>query len=139
MSARQAFTFVETARPGPDRQINDYGLGFQGLSVRVTPTISADRRFVTMKIAQKATELVELRKRTVHVPTSDKEVTIEVPDLAEATKTVTATVGDGTWALAAVDYRTPTARSKDRVWVLAVRPTIYIAEEDKALRGNNPK
>jgi hypothetical protein len=140
VSVRQAFTYVESARPGPGPggQTNEYGFGFQGLSVRVTPTISPDRRSVSMTITQKATELVELKKRTVFAP-PDKEVTVEVPDLAEATTTVTAVVDDGNWALTAVEYCPPAAKAKDRVLVLALRPVIYIGSEDKALRGNNPK
>jgi hypothetical protein len=141
LSVRQAFTYIESARPGPGPggQTNEYGFGFQGLTVHVTPTISADRRFVSMKVTQKATELIELKKRTVFAPMSDKEVTVEVPDLADATATVVAEVGDGDWALVVVEYRTAAAKAKDRVLVLALRPLIYIGEEDKALRGNNPK
>jgi hypothetical protein len=141
LSVRQAFTYIDSARPGPvpGGQTNVYGFGFQGLSVAVTPTISADRRTVSVKIAQKVIELIELKKRTLFAPNTDKEVTVEVPDLAENTATVTTDVDDGNWALAAVEYRAPAARGKDRVLVLALRPVIYIAEEDKALRGNNPK
>jgi hypothetical protein len=141
LSLRQAFSYVKSARAGPGGQVNDYSSGFQGLTVRVTPVISPDRRTVSLKITQQATELVELKKRTrLAVLGNDVvDVAIEVPELAETAATTTVDVDDGIWALAAVAYRTPAAKGKDRVWVLAVRPVIYIGEDDKALRGNNPK
>ncbi len=138
LSVRQAFTFIEKAQAGEKKQVNEYGLGFQGVSFRVTPEISPDRRFVSLKIAQKTTELLELKKRQVYPPLSEELVTIEVPDLAETTATATVVVSDGSWALAAVGYRSPAAKAKDRVLVLALHATIYIEEEDKE-RRNNPK
>jgi hypothetical protein len=141
LSVRQVFTFVENARPGEKRQVDEYGSGFQGLSVRVTPTVSPDRRFVTLKVVQQATELIELKKQTrlTFADTELREVIVEVPHLSETTTTTTIEVGDGGSAMALVTYRTPAAKAKDRVLVLVLRPEIYIAEEDKARTGNNPK
>jgi hypothetical protein len=138
VSARRAFTFIEKASPGEKGLINEYGTGFQGLSVRVSPLIAPDRRSVRMRLELVSTELLGFTRRTIIVTADGKEATIERPDLSEVTATTTLEVGDGAWAVAEVGCRPADVRKKDRVWVLAVRPMIYIAEEDRE-RRNNPK
>jgi hypothetical protein len=141
LSVRKAFTYIEKASAGEKRQINEYGTGFQGMSVCVTPVIAPDRRSVRLKIELTSAELLGLTKRTRIAVFGDadvREVTIERPELSEVTAATTLEVQDGAWALAAVAYRPADVRKKDRVWVLAVKPVIYIAEEDRE-RRNNPK
>jgi hypothetical protein len=129
-SSRRAFTF--TQKPGEQ----GHGIGFQGLSVRARVTITPDRREVRLKLTQQRTELLGLIPQRGFNPANNQEVTLEIPNLANQTTTSTLQVGDGGTFLMPLSYQTPAAKAKDRVLLLLVRPTIYIAEEEKE-RGNN--
>jgi hypothetical protein len=121
------------------REVFDDG-GFEavlsGVSFQALPVVSADRRFVRLRLVRQVTELVEVRKEKARVPGTDKETTVEVPVLAEAATTTTLKLEDGQALLVQVPYQPRAVRERGRVLVLLVRPEIYILEEATERAGN---
>src|SRR5205085_2891974 len=67
-------------------------------------------------------------------PQPDQLVAAEVPLVKESAYTQTLEIPDGGTILVPVHYRPPAAAAKDRWWVLAITPQIYIEEEERAER-----
>jgi len=135
-SVRNGFTYLARART-PDRDEQAVtGTGFQGVTFRADVTVSADRRSLQLKMSQTATELREIVKKPVLDPDTKKKEQVESPRLANSSTTGEVEVEDGTALLLPVGYRSRIAKDNDRVWVLLLRPIIYIEEEEKAKANN---
>jgi hypothetical protein len=114
------------------------GTGFQGVTFRADVAVSADRRSIQLKMSQKATELREIVKKTILDPDTKKKEQVESPRLESSSTTGEGEVDDGTALLIPVGYRSQTAKADDRVWVLLLRPIIYIEAEEKEKAMNEP-
>ncbi|HKB42122.1 MAG TPA: hypothetical protein VKD72_37190 [Gemmataceae bacterium] len=137
-SLRNGFTYLARARtPGRDEQ-DVTGTGFQGVTFRADVSVSADRRSVRLKMSQKATELREIVKKTILDPNTKKKEQVETPRLVSSSTTGEGEIDDGTALLIPVRYRSQTAKDNDRVWVLFLRPLIYIEAEEKERANNEP-
>jgi hypothetical protein len=117
---RQAVTYTARLRGAP-------GVVFTGVRGLAHVTVSADRRFVRLKLTQESARLVGVEKKRAFDPETEKEGFIEVPDLATETTTATVEVPDGGAAL--VSVRAGAARGRARF--LLVQPRIYIEEEER--------
>jgi RNA polymerase sigma factor (sigma-70 family) len=119
----------QQARAGvKDRQTFQQGAAFLG-----TIQISADRRFIQLKLTEKATEVQDVLKVKV-LDVKDQEVAAEVALLKETSQTQVLDIPDGGAILVPVQYRPPAARAKDRWWVLWITCRIVIEEEDRQIR-----
>lgn len=107
--------------------------GRSGVSFRVRPLVSPDRRFLRLEITQEVNQLVKIDKVRKPDLGSGKPVEVESPNVRRATRTGTVTLPDGGALLMPVDYLPAT---KGRAWVLVARPMIWIEEEQKELRKN---
>jgi hypothetical protein len=102
--------------------------GLTGVSFQVVPEVSADRRFLRLRITQKAVQLLGVSTtRTVDLFT-DKEVETATPSLRRTTLEETIRIPDSGAILMPVSYLPPDAK-KDRVWLMVARPLIWIKEE----------
>jgi hypothetical protein len=129
-SLRKAFTYLGPPTGIPGR-MQEEKVGFTGLSVEAAVLVSADRRFVDVKLTQRTTDLLKIDRRTARLPLSGRRLPYEAPDLAEAKHSAKVHVGDGVSILVAVRARShPTAAGK--VLVLLVNPLVFINEEHKA-------
>jgi hypothetical protein len=133
-SLRRAFTYIRKPAAPPTPAVR--GSGLTGLRVSATVSVTADRRFVRLKCANRTTELVAIKKRTVTNPDDGSEVETEVPDLTESSATFNITIGDGGPILVPVTLAD--GNDRERVRLLLVRPTIYIEEEEKERRKKAP-
>jgi len=131
-SLRRAFTYVEKPAVPPAPAVR--GTGLTGLRVSATASVTGDRRFVRLKVTNRVTELVAIKKRTD--PDNGAEGEVEVPDLAESSATFNVTSGDGETILMPVSLAD--GKDKDRVRLLLVRPTITIEEEEKERKKKAP-
>jgi hypothetical protein len=118
------------ARPGKKDTPDQYDAAFPGMSLDARLTVSADRRFVQLRLVQKTTELVEVTRQTVDLG-DVKEVLLESAKVVEASATQTVSAGDGVCLLVQVHYQPKALADKGRVYVLLVWPTIHILEEAK--------
>ncbi len=111
-----------------------YRTGLAGVSFLADPVVSADRRYVRLKVTQEVAQLVEIKRAKVPDPRTGKDVEVESPNVREASLTTTLDIHDGQTILMPVAYRPPGAAGKDRLWVLVARPVIYIEEEEEQIR-----
>jgi hypothetical protein len=95
--------------------------------------ISADRRFLRVKLKEEVTELQELKKVMASLPgVSEQKLVAEIPFLSVTTHTRVLEIADGGTILVPVQVRTPDL-GKDRFWVLAITPRIWIGEEERTI------
>jgi hypothetical protein len=105
-----------------------------GVSFRVRPSLSADRRFLTLRIAQRVTQLVGITKSTKLDVSTGKGVPIESANRRETMLHGRVRIPDGDVIVMPVDYRPPGKGGEDKVWLLVARPIIWIEEEEMELR-----
>lgn len=126
LSARQSvLTFhpnVVGKKPhGPPEFVKE---GFKFVGV---PVVSADRRFVRFKLTEQSVAVAGVRKREIAgLPGGQTMVAIS-PDLEDLGSTGSAVTADGGAVLFRLAYA-----PKDRVWVVVLRPTIFIPSEEAA-------
>jgi hypothetical protein len=121
----------------------------EGVSFAAGVTVSADRRYVHLKIAEKVTEIDVLPKPIAlprKKPGADvQEQVAELldalrrggplePVLSESAHSHETDVPDGGSVFMAVQVRPRTLEAAERWWVLVVSPRILIKEEERALR-----
>jgi RNA polymerase sigma factor (sigma-70 family) len=105
----------------------------EGESLRAQTYISADRRFVRVKLTEKATEIEEIKK--VKVPLGgDQEADADIPFLKETAQSRDVEIPDGGTFLMPAAYRPQAARAKDRWWVVRIDVRIYIEAEEREIR-----
>jgi hypothetical protein len=122
ISLRKAFTYVSRpARRGKE----DFATAFYGFRVQAAVTVSADRRFVRLKLTQDTTNLVEIETL------NDDGQVLERPKLEEASSSATFNIGDGESVLVPLHFLPRAAQEKDRVWVLVVQSLIHIEAEEQ--------
>ncbi len=98
----------------------------EGFGLVAVPVVSADRRFVRFKLTEQSTVITGVKKRELGEIKGQKIVmqTLETEDLGA---TGSGVVADGGTLLFRLAYA-----PKDKVWVVVLKPTIFIqAEEDE--------
>jgi|GEM_PF-6478273 len=130
-SWRTAFNYQ--ARPkSKDAENSDYlQTGFHGMTFETGVSVTADRRFVDVKLVQHTTELIEIGKQLVADPATGEDVNVDVPRFLTLSTSITLRAEDGQPIVAPVHYRPPGAGNKERLLILLVRPVIYIEEEER--------
>src|SRR5262245_2146588 len=131
LSARQS---VLTYKPLPDvgavaakPQANGLFMK-EGFKLAGVPIVSADRRFVRFKLTEQSAAVVGVRKREVG-EVGGKPIVAESPELEDLGATGSAVVADGGTLLFKLAYA-----PKDKVWVVSLKPTIYIKAEDDEVK-----
>ena len=135
-SLRTAFTYQAKPKNGTRPADEVYVSAFYGVTFRAHVRVSADRRSVRLRLIQQATDLLEVERQMILDRDTGKRASVEVPKLFESTTKGSIEVEDGVLLLMPVRFRSREARDKGRVWVLLVRPTIHIDEEERARRNN---
>src|SRR5262249_42705822 len=121
------------ARPSADRDDRPWnrpdgsvaGAAATGLEVRGRPAISAQRRYLRLRISQKTTELSGVEKASWFNPFSGKEEKTETAQVGERSVAGTVQLPDGHPILMPVALRPPKT-SDNKVWLLLARPFIWI-------------
>ncbi|MCI0684084.1 MAG: hypothetical protein L0Y71_18400 [Gemmataceae bacterium] len=112
-----------------DRQTVLEGIAFVG-----GIHISSDRRYVRIRLTEKAAELDAIEKQELVVDNEGNKVIAETPLLKEINHIHTRDIPDGGTLLLPVHYRPRELRDKNRWWVLTITPRIVIPEEEDHLR-----
>jgi hypothetical protein len=123
--------------PGPeqirkgqkDRQTMLEGISFVG-GIHVSP----DRRYVRIKLTQKATEVEAVEKTKLLIDNEGNETVAETPMIKEVVHTETRDFPDGGTIVLPVEYRPRELRDKNRWWVLTITPRIVIPEEEEQVQ-----
>jgi hypothetical protein len=132
--------FAVRCLPSPDqlrKGDRDPQAALEGVSFLAGVRVSPDRRFVWLKLTEKATDLKGLARVRVPDPAGN-DVAAEVPVLDEDVHSRGVIIPDGGSELVPVQYRPASARQKGRWWVLSLTPRIHIEEEERALRRGPP-
>jgi hypothetical protein len=135
-------TFRYTAGPpsGEEKRAR-IGTGTAGVSFSVRPLVSADRRYLRLRITQNVTELISIGTTTVLDVATGKDVEVESPNVRKTSLTGTVQLPDGGALLMPSPYGRPGKSGEEKVWLLVARPFIWIQEEVDTLRkqGNDLK
>lgn len=98
----------------------------EGFALNALMMVSADRRSVRMKLTESSTAVTGIQKRELFELEGKKAVAQSL-DTEDLGTTGSAVVADGGAAIFKLDYA-----PKDKVWVVVLKPTIFIqAEEDQ--------
>jgi len=108
--------------------------GLSGVSFRVRPGVSADRRFVTLEISQQVSQLVSIDKTHKLDVSSGKKVEVESPNRRRSARSGTVNLPDAGALLMPVDYQPEGKANEGKLWVLVARPFIWIEEEEAERR-----
>jgi hypothetical protein len=96
-----------------------------GFKLVGVPVVSADRRFIRLKLTEQSTHVIGIKKREI-AAIKDQKLVLTSLDTEDLGSTASTTIADG----GTVVFRLAHA-PKDKVWVVVLRPTIFIqAEED---------
>lgn len=133
LSKHRALSFRpsrEQIRKGnKDRQAVLEGIAIVG-GIHVSP----DRRYVRIKLTEKAAEFDAIEKEKLLVDNEGKEEIAETPLLKEIVHTQTRDIPDGGSILLPVHYRPRELRDKNRWWVVVITPRIFIPEEEEQVQ-----
>jgi hypothetical protein len=135
VSARRTLaTFTNVSNPVRVGDKSDEPLFVkEGFSLVALPVVSADRRFVRFKLTEQSTIITGVKKRDFGEIAGEKVVlkSLETEDLGA---TGTATVADGGTAVFKLAYA-----PKDKVWVVVLKPAIFIQAEQDELKRQQKK
>jgi hypothetical protein len=123
--------------PGPQqvrRGDKDRQVVLEGVSFRVHARVSSDRRYVWLKLTEKATTLQAVSRVKAWDAARQDFVAAEVPMLDETAYSRLDLCPDGGTYAVPVRYRPRSSQAKDRWWVLNITPRIYIEEEERLIR-----
>src|SRR5262249_51253044 len=113
---------------------------FQGFDLHGLVHISADRRYVRLKLREESAHLEEVVKSKVQdlveeqKTAREKETDAEIAFMREETHGATLEIPDGGTALLPIHYRPASVRSSNRWWVAGVQVRIVIEEEERQIR-----
>lgn len=124
-SARQAVqTFhpqVAGQKPTQPPQFVKEGFKLVGL-----PVVSADRRFIRLKLTEQSVAVTGLKKRDLGEVIAGQKLVLTSPETEDLGSTGSTTIADGGTVVFRLAYA-----PKDKVWLVVLSPTIFIqAEED---------
>jgi len=105
----------------------------EGVSFLARTVVSGDRRFVRVKLTERAGEIQEICGGKFPRPIKGA-AGAEVPLLKEATQSQMLDIPDGGSILVPVQFRPRSVQAKERWWVLHIQPRIYIDAEERFVR-----
>jgi hypothetical protein len=112
----------------------------EGFTLSAHVQISADRRFVHVKLMEKSLEIEGIEKVKVLVDLNrGTEAVGESVFVKETSVSQTRDIGDGGKLLLPLQYRPSAVRDKEHWLVAEIAPRIYIESEERALRGKEPQ
>jgi hypothetical protein len=100
----------------------------EGFGLVALPVVSADRRFVRFKLTEQSTVITGMKKRELG-EVGGKLIVAQSPVVEDLGATGSTIVADGGTAIFRLAYA-----PKDKVWVLVLRPTIFVQAEEDALK-----
>jgi hypothetical protein len=107
----------------------------EGFKLLGTSVVSADRRFVRLKLTEQSSVVTGMKKRDLGEPgPKGQKLVATSPELADLGATGSATVADGGTLLFRLAYA-----PKDKIWVIALHPRIYIKAEQDELKRQEKK
>jgi hypothetical protein len=128
LSARQSVvTFhnqVVNDKPKDAPQFVKEGFRLVGL-----PVVSADRRFIRLKLTEQSLVLTRIRKVELGEVVKDQKLVLQSAETEDVGGTGSANIADGGTALFRLAYG-----PKDKVWVVVLHPRIYIKAEEEEIQ-----
>lgn len=100
----------------------------EGFALSALSVVSADRRFVRMRLTESSTAIAGVRKRELF-ELDGKKVFAQSLDTEDLGATGSATIADGGTVIFRLAYA-----PKDKVWVVVLQPTIFIRAEQDELK-----
>jgi hypothetical protein len=105
----------------------------EGFALKALPVVSADRRFVRFKLTEQSTIIGGIKKRELG-EVNGKPIIAQSPVLDDLGATGSATVADGGTVIFKLAYA-----PKDKVWVVVLKPAIFIQAEQDELKRQQKK
>src|SRR5579883_535273 len=105
----------------------------EGFGLVALPVVSADRRFVRFKLTEQSTVITGIKKRELG-EVGGKPIILQSPVIEDLGATGSAVVADGGTAIFRLAYA-----PKDKVWVVVLKPRIFIQAEEDELKKQEKK
>lgn len=105
----------------------------EGFKLSGVPVVSADRRFIRLKLSEQSVVVNGIRKREL-AEIKDQKIIAETPDTEDLGTTGSTLVADGGTALFRLAYA-----PKDKVWVVVLHPRLFIQAEEDVLKKDGKK
>jgi hypothetical protein len=105
----------------------------EGFGLVALPVVSADRRFVRLKVTEQSTVISGTKKRELG-EIGGKALVAQTPIVDDLGATGSAVVADGGTVLFKLAYA-----PKDKAWVVVLKPTIFIQAEEDELKKKEGK
>ena len=105
----------------------------EGFALVAVPVVSADRRFVRFKLTEQSTAIAGMRKRDLG-EVGGQKIVMQSLDTEDLGATGSAVVADGGTVLFRLAYA-----PKDKVWVVVLKPTIFIQAEEDEIKKQEKK
>lgn len=105
----------------------------EGFGLVALPVVSADRRFVRFKLTEQSTVITGIKKREFG-EVGGKPIIAQSPVIEDLGATGSAVVADGGTAIFRLAYA-----PKDKVWVVVLKPIIFIQSEEDELKKQGKK
>ena len=100
----------------------------EGFGLVAVPVVSVDRRFIRFKLTEQSTVITGIRKRELG-DVGGQPLVAQSPVVEDLGATGSAVVADGGTILFRLAYA-----PKDKVWVVILKPAIYIRAEEEEFR-----
>jgi hypothetical protein len=97
--------------------------------------VSSERRHVRLKLTEKASEVLEVKKLKLW-DAKGQEVETDIPLVNDTLHSQVREIPDGGTWLVPVHFRPPSAKANKRWWVLSVTPRIIIEAEEQLERND---
>ena len=105
----------------------------EGFALVALPVVSADRRFVRFKLTEQSTVITGVKKRDLGEIKGER-IVLQSPETDDLGATGSAVVADGGTLVFKLAYA-----PKDKVWVVALKPRIFIQAEEDELKKQEKK
>lgn len=128
VSARRSTFTHQTLPVAAKKAAGTTVAGKEGFKLLALPVVSGDRRFIRLKLTEQSAALVGMTKRNLAEIGGEKLV-LASPVVEDFGKAGTGVVSDGGTILFRLSYA-----PKDKVWVVVLRPKIFIQAEGDALK-----
>jgi hypothetical protein len=107
----------------------------EGYKLIGLPIVSADRRFIRLKLTEQGAVLNGIKKQDFGEIIDGQRLVITAPETTDLGSTGSVSVPDGGLLVFKLGYA-----PKDRVWLVVLHPTIFIqAEQDELKKGEKKK
>jgi hypothetical protein len=106
----------------------------EGFKLVGTPVVSADRRFIRLKLTEQSVRVTGIKKRDLGEVIEGQKLVLTSLETEDLGATGSTTIADGGTVVHRLAYA-----PEDKVWLVVLQPTIFIQAEEDVLKKQEKK